>query len=153
MQRKSQHGSEMKRNIAFHLQVLLRLALHACQDQARLCARQLTHAPVATLHSCIVHESADAGIAATSIADSQAIRRSAERAFLELGLRDVACFEGWAIIDSTAAFRDLLTGFLQQELDESAVDTTPFLEMPGMDSAEFYARTAGACTTVRTFQA
>ena len=61
----------------------------------------------------------------------QAVRRSAERAFLELGLRDYARFDGWVMLHSEAQHMELLSDYILQEEKPPAVHAAAELPLPG----------------------
>lgn len=61
----------------------------------------------------------------------QAIRRTAERAFLELGLRDYARIDGWVMLHSEAQHMEFLSDYVLQEDNPPPVPTAAELPLPG----------------------
>ena len=66
----------------------------------------------------------------------QAIRRGAERAFRELGLRDVARIDGWVITDSDLMIRELTYKFVQKNDNKRFLDPGPEDPTPGLTPLE-----------------
>lgn len=94
----------------------------------------------------------------------QAIRRSAERAFLELGLRDYARFDGWLMLHSEAQHMEFLADHVESADNPPPVPSAAELPLPGFgplpeeeymyenvfDMTEVRARAARRCWPPRT---
>eukprot|EP00892_Ulva_mutabilis_P002530 jgi/Ulvmu1/12278/UM087_0012.1 len=61
----------------------------------------------------------------------QAIRRSAERAFLDMGLRDYARFDGWLLIHAEAEHCGMLAKSVARFTDPAGIAIPPELPLPG----------------------
>jgi hypothetical protein len=61
----------------------------------------------------------------------QAIRRSAERAFLELGLKDYARFDGWLMLHSEAQHMEFLADHVERVDNPTPVPSARELPLPG----------------------
>jgi hypothetical protein len=66
----------------------------------------------------------------------QAIRRSAERAFVELRLRDCATFKGWVLLDQEGSVRSMLQRYVDDAESPPPLVPRDGYQLPEEDGAD-----------------
>lgn len=85
----------------------------------------------------------------------QAIRRTAERAFLDLGLRDYARFDGWIMLHSEQQHMKMLTDLMLDDGTPKLTHQNTELPLPGfgpLPEEEFLQEGVFDITEVQAFK-